>query len=197
MNRRPHRLGNRCTPRRSDLVLCGASKVNPRRRRIYLRVNSVVMKRSPLVRQTASERIALEIVYPGQSPAPGIGFFASSACRPTYKCVSRLEMARDVVPYMQFQVFDILIQVFGSPVNLWIRIPFLESCVGCKKMRCRSRARLEETARLRPKNFLNSFSEHAPHALPCSIPIISITRRTLGIPRALNEHAADSVAFWR
>lgn len=34
------------------------------------------------MRATASARIALEIVYPGQSPAPGIGFLVSSARSP-------------------------------------------------------------------------------------------------------------------
>ena len=63
-------------------------------RPICVRVNSVVMKRSPLVRQTASERIALEIVYPGHSPAPGMGTLDSSACRPTYELLSRKEVGQ-------------------------------------------------------------------------------------------------------
>ena len=70
------------------------SKDDLRHSKIYARVNSVVMKRSPLVRQTASERIALEIVYPGHKPAPGMGFLVSSACRPTCKCLSRLEASQ-------------------------------------------------------------------------------------------------------
>jgi len=31
---------------------------------------------------------------------------------------------------MQFQVVNIFIQVSGSLMNLWVRVPFLEACVG-------------------------------------------------------------------
>ena len=31
---------------------------------------------------------------------------------------------------MQFQVVNIFVQVSGSLVNLWVRVPFLEACVG-------------------------------------------------------------------
>ena len=161
-------------------------------------MNSVVRKRSPLVRQTASERIALEIVYPGHNPAPGIGPLVSSACRPTWKSLSRLEEDRRgrTVPVIQGGLCrDTGWQQPGGsqdPGSILQSSHRLYTDV--RKL---DRVHREGTSRLRPTNFLNSFSEHAPQALPCSIPMISITRRTLGIPRALNAHAADSVALWR
>jgi len=97
---------------------------------------------------------------------------------------------------MQFKAVDIVIQVCSGLMDLRVRVPFLKAFISYPRasgggigVNCHG------TSRLSPTNFLNSFSEHAPHALPCSIPMISITRRTLGIPRALNADAADSVAL--
>ena len=89
-----------------------------------------------------------------------------------------------------------MIEVCSGLVDLRVRVPLLEAFIGCAQVSGGGMGlNYEGTSRLRPTNFLNSFSEHAPHALPCSIPMISITRRTLGIPRALNAPAADSVAL--
>ena len=52
---------------------------------LNIRVRPVVRKRSPRVRQTASARMALEMVYPGQRPAPSPGCFDSSHISPGYR----------------------------------------------------------------------------------------------------------------
>lgn len=45
-----------------------------------------------------------------------------------------------------------------------------------------------------PKNFLNSFIVHTPHWRACMMPMISITLRTPGVPRARYAPAGLSVA---
>lgn len=42
-----------------------------------------------------------------------------------------------------------------------------------------------------------SLTVHVPHLRACSMPITSTTRRTSGMPRALNALALASVALWR
>lgn len=88
-----------------------------------LRVKSTVIKRSPRVRQTASAKMALEMVYPGHKPAPGTGSLVSSACRPTCyrrdRSVTETHGEGKKPPYMQLKVVDIFVER---------RCCFLEQC---------------------------------------------------------------------
>ena len=71
------------------------------------------MNLSPRVKQTASARIALETVYPGHKPAPGLGFFASSACKPTYiretLVLDRQKFGR-IETHIKLKVVDVFIK---------------------------------------------------------------------------------------
>ncbi len=94
-----------------------------------IRVNSVVIYLSPLDKATASARIALEIVYPGHNPAPYVGCFASSACRPTFRqnVVQNSGKGRKAkLTHVEFKVIDIPVKCRGSSLHSGLRKRFNE-----------------------------------------------------------------------
>lgn len=118
MSHPPCRIGSPGIPTKKGCMLqCDVSILAHRRKYGNIRLNSEVRNLSPRVKQTASARMALEMVYPGHRPAPGPGALVSSACSPTYASrtnKSDVEETENLPTYVKLQVFDVLVQGSGS-----------------------------------------------------------------------------------